>query len=140
MWADLDRLPPPGQGTTVWYNVLPPYVGKKSSLAVCRQPGQFRQRQDYFHLPDFLRIGARFQSDAADRFQLRENYKGNTGMETDIPFKASMVLHPSAFVFLSESRTHASESHSTAPAPPVNWAPLIVATPWKVRATTPARI
>jgi len=37
------------------------------------------------------------------------NHKGNTGLEAGVPFKANLVLHPSAFVFLSESRTHASE-------------------------------
>ena len=43
-------------------------------------------------------------------FNYGMNYKGNTGMDGTIPFKASMAWHPSAFVFLSESRTHGAEA------------------------------
>jgi prepilin-type processing-associated H-X9-DG protein len=38
------------------------------------------------------------------------NYKGNTGLDPTVLFKATLVLHPLAFVLLSESRTHGAET------------------------------
>lgn len=109
MWSDLTAFAAAGQGNTVWYNVLPPYVGKKPLWQYASNPTNFVNGKTIFTCPTSDALAPDFNLMQRVVFNYGENYKGNTGMETTIPFKASMVWHPAAFVFLSESRTHASE-------------------------------
>jgi prepilin-type N-terminal cleavage/methylation domain-containing protein/prepilin-type processing-associated H-X9-DG protein len=110
MWADLAAFANAGQGGTVWYNVLPPYVGQKPLWQYAANPTNFVTGKSIFTCPTSDGITPDFNLYQRIVFNYGENYKGNFGMDTTIPFKASMVSHPSAFVFLSEGRTHASET------------------------------
>jgi prepilin-type N-terminal cleavage/methylation domain-containing protein len=109
MWADLLAFEAAGQGTKVWYNVLPPYVGKLPLWQYAAAPSNFINGPTLFTCPTSAALPPDFDLTQRIVFNYGENYKGNTGMDTTIPFKGSMVLHPSAFVFLSEVRAHGSE-------------------------------
>lgn len=110
MWADLLAFQAAGQGTHVWYNALPPYVEKPPLWQYAVNPSNFVNGKTIFTCPTSDALPPDFNLLQRIVFNYGENYKGNTGMETDIPFKASMILHPAAFVFLSESRTHGAET------------------------------
>ncbi len=118
MWADLTAFEAAGQGMAVWYNALPPYIGKSPLWQYAANPTNFVNGKTIFTCPTSDALAPDFNLMQRIVFNYGENYKGNTGMETDIPFKTTMVLHPSDFVFLSESRTHAAEVpfYGTSPA------------------------
>jgi prepilin-type N-terminal cleavage/methylation domain-containing protein len=108
-WADLTAFEAAGQGMTAWYNVLPPYIVKSPLWQYAPDPGTFVNAKTIFACPTSDAIPSDFNLLQRIVFNYGMNYKGNTGMDTTIQFKATMVLHPSAFVFLSESRTHGAE-------------------------------
>ncbi|HEV7923725.1 MAG TPA: prepilin-type N-terminal cleavage/methylation domain-containing protein [Verrucomicrobiae bacterium] len=109
MWADLSAFAAAGQGMTVWYNILPPYIAKNPLWQYAADPSVFVNSSSIFTCPTSAAIPPDFNLLVRIVFNYGMNYKGNTGLDTNIAFKASMVQHPSAFVFLSESRTHAAE-------------------------------
>jgi prepilin-type N-terminal cleavage/methylation domain-containing protein/prepilin-type processing-associated H-X9-DG protein len=108
-WGDLGAFAAAGQGMTVWYNVLPPYIGKKPLWQYASDPSAFVNARTIFTCPTAEAIPPDFNLLERIVFHYGMNYKGNTGMDGTIAFKGGMVLHPSAFVFLSESRTHGAE-------------------------------
>ncbi len=108
-WSDLTAFEEAGQGITVWYNVLPQYIGKKPLWQYAPDPATLVNGKTIFTCPASDAIAPDFNLLERIVFNYGMNYKGNTGMDATIPFKASMVFHPSAFVFLSESRTHGAE-------------------------------
>jgi prepilin-type N-terminal cleavage/methylation domain-containing protein/prepilin-type processing-associated H-X9-DG protein len=108
-WSDLTAFENAGQGMAVWYNVLPPYVGKEPLWQYAPNPSTFVNAKTIFTCPTSDALPSDFNLLVRIVFNYGMNHKGNTGMETDIPFKATMVLHPADFVFLSESRTHGAE-------------------------------
>jgi len=110
MWADLPVFEANGQGTTVWYNVLPPYIGKSPLWQYASDPTNFVNAKTIFTCPTSDATAPDVDPTQRIIFNYGMNYKGNMGMNTNIPFKANAVWHPAAFVVLSESHTHASES------------------------------
>ena len=109
-WSDLLAFESAGEGMTVWYNVLPPYIAKKSLWQYAADPSSFINAKTIFTCPTSDEDPPDFNLMQRIVFNYGMNYKGSTGMDTNVTFRASMVLHPSAFVFLSESRTHAAET------------------------------
>jgi prepilin-type N-terminal cleavage/methylation domain-containing protein/prepilin-type processing-associated H-X9-DG protein len=109
-WSDLLAFEAAGQGSKVWYNVLPPYVGSKQLWQYASDPSTFVNAKTIFTCPTSDAKPSEFNLLQRIVFNYGMNYKGNTGMDPSVLFKASMVWHPSAFVFLSESRTHGSET------------------------------
>jgi prepilin-type N-terminal cleavage/methylation domain-containing protein/prepilin-type processing-associated H-X9-DG protein len=108
-WTDLIAFHAAGQGMTVWYNVLPSYVGKNPLWQCASDPSTFVNAKTIFACPTSDARPPDFNLLERVVFNYGMNYKGNTGAETNVPFTANMVWHPSAFVFLSESRTHGAE-------------------------------
>jgi prepilin-type N-terminal cleavage/methylation domain-containing protein len=108
-WTDLLAFHAAGQGMTVWYNVLPPYVSSLPLWEYASNPTNFVNSTTIFDCPTVNELAPDFNLMQRIVFNYGLNYKGDTGMETDIPFKATMVLHPAAFVTLSESRAHAAD-------------------------------
>ena len=93
-WTDLTAFEEAGQGMTVWYNVLPPYIGKIPLWQYAAGPGHLRQRQDHLHLPDLRRNRSGFQSAAADRFQLRDELQRQHRHGTDYSFQGEHGFAP----------------------------------------------
>jgi prepilin-type N-terminal cleavage/methylation domain-containing protein/prepilin-type processing-associated H-X9-DG protein len=109
-WSDLAAFAAVGQGMTVWYNVLPPYVGKQPLYQYAANPSDFVAGKTIFTCPTSDALPPQFNPLDRVIFNYGMNYKGNTGLPAGEVLTAKMVLHPSAFVFLSDGRTHASET------------------------------
>jgi prepilin-type N-terminal cleavage/methylation domain-containing protein/prepilin-type processing-associated H-X9-DG protein len=111
-WSDLAAFHAAGQGDSVWYNVLPPYVGGKPLWQIASDPASFVSSRKIFNCPAADAVPYEFDSTRVV-FNYGMNPKGNTGMSPDVGygtnFTAKMVLHPSAFVFLSDGRAHSTE-------------------------------
>jgi prepilin-type N-terminal cleavage/methylation domain-containing protein/prepilin-type processing-associated H-X9-DG protein len=109
-WSDLATFAQAGQGMTVWYNVLPPYVAKKPLYQYAANPADFVGGKTIFTCPTSDSLPPQFNPLDRVIFNYGMNYKGNFGLSADTIFTAKLVQHPSAFVFLSDGRTHFSES------------------------------
>jgi prepilin-type N-terminal cleavage/methylation domain-containing protein len=108
-WSDLAAFAEEGQGMNAWFNVLPPYIAKKPLWQYAPDPAAFVNGKTIFTCPTSDAIPPDFNLLQRVVFNYGMNYKGPTGLDPAITFKANLVLHPSAFVFLSESRTHGAE-------------------------------
>lgn len=110
-WEDLGAAQAAGSGTAVWYNVLPPYVMKQPLWQYANNPATFVDNPGIFNCPTSSSQAPDPNTPPLTRvvFNFAMNYKGNFGMAAGAPFTSKSVLHPSAFVFLGEVRTHASE-------------------------------
>ena len=114
-WSALIAFHAAGQGDDVWYNGLPSYVGGPPlwQIANAGNSTNFVNSKKIFDCPTAGELPSDFASDP-DRivFNYGMNYKGNTGLSGvgyGTNFTATMVRYPSAFVFLSDVRAHASE-------------------------------
>lgn len=120
-WEDLAAAAAAGSGMATWYNVLPPYIGKQplwmysvGSTATTAGPGvtNFLSSPGIFDCPTSDSLGPDPLTPPYIRviFNFAMNYKGNTGLPSNEVFTSKFVLHPSAFVFLADVRTHATET------------------------------
>ncbi|HZL12601.1 MAG TPA: DUF1559 domain-containing protein [Verrucomicrobiae bacterium] len=115
-WSALPIFHSAGQGDSVWYNVLPSYVGGQALWQISAAGGStnFTSSKKKFDCPTAAAQPSDFASNP-DRlvFNYGMNYKGNTGLPANVAygtnFSASAILHPSAFVFLSDAHAHQSE-------------------------------
>jgi len=109
-WSDLAAFAAAGQGMSVWYSVLPPYVGRKPLWQYASNPADIVNGKTIFTCPTSDAIAPQFDLLTRIVFNYGLNYKGNTGLAAGIPFRASLVRHPSAFVCFGDVRTHSSET------------------------------
>jgi len=109
-WGDLGAFAAAGQGMTVWYNVLPPYVGEKPLYRYAANPADFVNGKTIFTCPTSDSLAPQFNPLDRVIFNYGMNYKGGTGLPAGEAMTAKMVWHPSAYVFLSDGRTHWSET------------------------------
>ncbi|HWD18122.1 MAG TPA: prepilin-type N-terminal cleavage/methylation domain-containing protein [Verrucomicrobiae bacterium] len=108
-WTDFATFAAAGQGMKVWYNALPPYIGKKALWQYASNPADIVQSKTIFTCPTSDAIQPQFDPLVRVVFNYGLNYKGNTGLPTDTIFRASLVRHPSAFVTFGDVRTHFTE-------------------------------
>jgi len=110
-WSDLAAFHAANQGDNVWYNVLPQYVGQQALWQYAGSPDTFVNARSIFTCPTAALQPSDFDPTRVV-FNYGENPKGNTGL-TGIGygtnFTATLVKNPSAFVFMSDLRAHASE-------------------------------
>jgi prepilin-type N-terminal cleavage/methylation domain-containing protein/prepilin-type processing-associated H-X9-DG protein len=114
-WSALATFHAAGQGDAVWYNALPSYAGGVPlwQIALSNGSTNFVGAKKIFDCPTAGELPSDFAS-TPDRivFNYGMNYKGATGLigiGYGTNFLASTIAHPSAFVFLSDVRAHASE-------------------------------
>ncbi len=114
-WSALPVFHAAGQGDCVWYNALPSYAGGIPlwQIAQANTTANFVGAKKIFDCGTAQELPSDFASNP-DRivFNYGMNFKGNYGLSGvgyGTNFTASMVRHPSAFVFLSDVRSHASE-------------------------------
>ncbi len=111
LWTDLAGFAAAGYGNSAWFNVLPAYVSQNALWQYAANPTNFVNGQSIFNCP-----AARFlPADNVDplnrvAFSYGINFKGTNGATpAGSPFKATMVLHSSAFVFFSDVRANSGE-------------------------------
>ncbi|MDB6067736.1 MAG: N-terminal cleavage protein [Pedosphaera sp.] len=111
-WSDLAGFAAANQGNSAWFNALPPYVARPALWQYAANPATFVNQRSIFNCPTAHLNPA--EIDPLDRvaFYYGVNFKGTNGL--GIPaggvFKASQILFPSAYVFLSDARTTSAET------------------------------
>jgi prepilin-type N-terminal cleavage/methylation domain-containing protein/prepilin-type processing-associated H-X9-DG protein len=110
-WSDLAAFAATGQGNSAWFNALPPMVARQALWQYAANPAGFVNQRTVFSCPSATLNPA--ELDPLDRvaFHYGINSKGTNGLglSPDSPFRAGMILYPSAYVFLSDVRTTAAE-------------------------------
>jgi prepilin-type N-terminal cleavage/methylation domain-containing protein/prepilin-type processing-associated H-X9-DG protein len=112
MWSDLAGFHAAGQGDSAWFNALPPYVGDKPLWQYAGNPSVYVNSHNIFVCPTSNNKPADSTLDPLQNviFNFGMNYKGSTGLTTNLSFQVTAVLNPSAFVFLADVRNHSSET------------------------------
>jgi prepilin-type N-terminal cleavage/methylation domain-containing protein/prepilin-type processing-associated H-X9-DG protein len=113
-WASFASFHSAGQGDSAWFNALPSYISQKPLWYVASSFGStnFVSSKKIFDCPTAATVPSEY---AATRvlFNYGMNPEGPKGMASTVlygtNFSANMVLHPSAFVFMSDNRAHTTE-------------------------------
>jgi prepilin-type N-terminal cleavage/methylation domain-containing protein/prepilin-type processing-associated H-X9-DG protein len=111
LWTDLAGFAGGGYGNSAWFNALPAYVSQKPLWQYAANPADFVNSRSIFNC-----AAARFLPGEVDpltrvAFSYGINFKGTVGaVPASLPFKASVVAHPSAFVFFSDARANSGET------------------------------
>ena len=111
-WSDLMIFASGGYGMSAWFNALPPYVSQNALWQYASNPTNFVNGHNIFSCPSARFLPAD-NMDPLNRvaFSYGINFKGTNGVvPAGSPFKATMVLHPSAFVFFSDVRANSGET------------------------------
>jgi prepilin-type N-terminal cleavage/methylation domain-containing protein/prepilin-type processing-associated H-X9-DG protein len=111
-WSDFIAFHAAGQGDSVWYNVLPRYVGGQPLWQIASDPTSFANGKKIFDCPTAAAKPSEFDTTRVV-FNYGMNYKGNTGspgVAYGTNFSANSITSPSAFVFLSDVRAHSTET------------------------------
>jgi prepilin-type N-terminal cleavage/methylation domain-containing protein/prepilin-type processing-associated H-X9-DG protein len=111
-WTDLTAFANAGSGNGAWFNALPQYVSQKPLWQYAADPTNFVGGKNVFTCPGAVFLA----SDGVDplvrvAFSYGINFKGTNGAAMPpLPFKATSVQHPSAFVFFSDDRANSGET------------------------------
>ena len=111
-WMDLAAFQAGGYGNSAWFNALPPYVSQKALWQYAANPTNFVKTPNIFN----CRSAHFLASDGMDplnrvAFSYGINFKGTNGVApASTPFRATVVRHPSAFVFFSDVRANSGET------------------------------
>jgi prepilin-type N-terminal cleavage/methylation domain-containing protein/prepilin-type processing-associated H-X9-DG protein len=110
-WSDLADAAAAGSGMAVWYNVLPPFINDQPLWHYAANPTNFVNNPGIFNCPTSSARGTDPALNPYVRviFNFAMNYKGSYGLPAGVVFTYNYVLHPSAFVFLADVRTHSTE-------------------------------
>ena len=111
-WTDLVIFNAGGYGSSAWFNALPPYVSQNALWQYAANPTNFVTGRSIFNCSSAIFLPAD-NMDPLNRvaFSYGINFKGTNGLvPASSPFKATVVLHPSAFVFFSDVRANSGET------------------------------
>jgi prepilin-type N-terminal cleavage/methylation domain-containing protein/prepilin-type processing-associated H-X9-DG protein len=110
-WTDLTAFATAGYGNSAWFNALPGYVSQKPLWQYAADPANFVNSRSIFNCAT-----ARFLPGEVDplvrvAFSYGINFKGTNGaVPARSPFKATVIAHPSSFVFFSDARANSGET------------------------------
>ncbi len=111
LWSDLAGFAAGGYGNSAWFNALPPYVSQNSLWQYAANPTNFVNGRSIFNCPAALFRSAEVDPMNRVAFSYGINFKGTNGLvPASVPFKATQVSHPSAFVFFSDVRANSGET------------------------------
>jgi prepilin-type N-terminal cleavage/methylation domain-containing protein/prepilin-type processing-associated H-X9-DG protein len=110
-WTDLTAFANAGSGNSAWFNALPAYVSQKPLGQHAANPAGFVNSRSIFNCPTAVFLPAEVNPIIRVAFSYGINFKATNGATAaSSPFKASVVLHPSSFVFFSDARANSSET------------------------------
>jgi prepilin-type N-terminal cleavage/methylation domain-containing protein/prepilin-type processing-associated H-X9-DG protein len=111
LWTDLAGFASGGYGNSAWFNALPPYVSQNALWQYAANPTNFVNGRSIFNCPTANFLSAEVDPMNRVAFSYGINFKGTNGLvPAGSPFKATVVLHPSAFVFFSDVRANSGET------------------------------
>jgi prepilin-type N-terminal cleavage/methylation domain-containing protein/prepilin-type processing-associated H-X9-DG protein len=109
-WGDLTLFASKGVGNSAWFNALPPYVSQNALWQYSANPTNFVNGRSIFNCPNANFLPAEVDPLTRVAFSYGINFKGTNGLvPASSPFKATVVLHSSAFVFFSDVRANSGE-------------------------------
>jgi prepilin-type N-terminal cleavage/methylation domain-containing protein/prepilin-type processing-associated H-X9-DG protein len=110
-WTDLAAFAAGGYGNSAWFNALPPYVSQKALCQYAANPTNFVSGRNIFNCSTATFLPAEVNALNRVAFSYGINFKGTNGLiPVGIPFRATVVRHPSAFVFFSDVRANSGET------------------------------
>jgi prepilin-type N-terminal cleavage/methylation domain-containing protein/prepilin-type processing-associated H-X9-DG protein len=110
-WTDLTAFAAAGSGNSAWFNVLPPMVGQKPLSQYAANPANFVNSRSVFTCPSAQFLQGEVDPLVRVAFSYGINFRGTNGATpASVPFKATVVAHPSAFVFFSDARANSGEA------------------------------
>jgi prepilin-type N-terminal cleavage/methylation domain-containing protein/prepilin-type processing-associated H-X9-DG protein len=110
LWTDLAGFAAGGYGNSAWFNALPPYVSQNALWQYAANPTNFVNGRSIFNCPTAHFLPAEVDPLNRVAFSYGINFKGTNGLApAPSPFKATVVRHPSAFVFFSDVRANSGE-------------------------------
>ncbi len=110
-WTDLAIFAAGGFGNSAWFNALPPYVSQNALWQYAANPTNFVNGRSVFNCPTASFLPAEVDPLNRVAFSYGINFKGTNGLvPASVPFKATVVSHPSAFVFFSDVRANSGET------------------------------
>jgi prepilin-type N-terminal cleavage/methylation domain-containing protein/prepilin-type processing-associated H-X9-DG protein len=110
-WTDLAAFAAANQGNSAWFNALPPYISQMTLSQYAANPTNFVNGRSIFNCPTARFLPAEVDPLNRVAFSYGINFKGTNGLvPASSPFKATAVLHPSAFVFFSDVRANSGET------------------------------
>ncbi|HEY5296853.1 MAG TPA: prepilin-type N-terminal cleavage/methylation domain-containing protein [Verrucomicrobiae bacterium] len=111
LWSDLAGFAAAGYGKSAWFNALPPYVSQNALWQYADNPTNFVNGRNIFSCPSAKFLPAEVDPLNHVAFSYGINFKGTNGLvPASSPFKATAVLHSSAFVFFSDVRANSGET------------------------------
>jgi prepilin-type N-terminal cleavage/methylation domain-containing protein/prepilin-type processing-associated H-X9-DG protein len=109
-WTDLAGFAAGGFGNSAWFNALPPYVSQNALWQYAANPTNFVNGHNVFKCPSAQFLPTEVDPLNRVAFSYGINFKGTNGVvPASVPFKATVVLNPSAFVFFSDVRANSGE-------------------------------
>jgi prepilin-type N-terminal cleavage/methylation domain-containing protein/prepilin-type processing-associated H-X9-DG protein len=111
-WSDLAAFAALGQGNTAWFNVLPLNVGQKALWQYAADPAAYVNGHNVFTCPSAKVLPGEIDPLSRVAFSYGINFKGTNGLSLapGAAFKATDILHSSAFVVLSDARQNSQET------------------------------
>jgi prepilin-type N-terminal cleavage/methylation domain-containing protein len=111
-WSDLAAFAAAGQGNSAWFNVLPSNVGQKPLWQYAGDPAPFVNGRTVLNCPAGRLLPGELDPLTRVAFSYGINFKATNGLAlpAGAPFKTTVVLHPSAFVVLSDVRQNSTET------------------------------
>jgi len=110
-WTDLAAFAAAGSGNSAWFNALPGYVSQKPLWQYASDPASFVNSRSIFNCPDAQFLAGQVDPLVRVAFSYGINFKGTNGASpASMPFKVTIVRHPSAFVFFSDVRANSGET------------------------------
>jgi prepilin-type N-terminal cleavage/methylation domain-containing protein/prepilin-type processing-associated H-X9-DG protein len=111
LWTDLAGFAAGGYGNSAWFNALPSYVSQQPLWQYAANPTNFVTGHSIFNCPSAVFLPQEVDPFSRVAFSYGINFKGTNGaVPAGSPFKATVVLHPSAFVFFSDDRANSGET------------------------------
>ena len=110
LWTDLATFAAGNYGNSAWFNALPAYVSQKPLWQYAANPTNFVFGRSIFNCPTARFVPTEVDPLTRVAFCYGINFKGTNGLAAiPLPFKATAVKHPSAFVFFSDDRANSGE-------------------------------
>jgi prepilin-type N-terminal cleavage/methylation domain-containing protein/prepilin-type processing-associated H-X9-DG protein len=111
LWSDLAGFAAGGYGNSAWFNALPRYVSQNALWQYAANPTNFVNGRSVFNCPSARFLPAEVDPLNRVAFSYGINFKGTNGLApVGLPFKTTVVVHPSAFVFFSDVRANSGET------------------------------
>jgi prepilin-type N-terminal cleavage/methylation domain-containing protein/prepilin-type processing-associated H-X9-DG protein len=111
-WSDLAVFAAAGQGNSAWFNVLPSNLGQKPLWQYAADPAPFVGGRTVLNCSAGRLVPGEIDPLTRVAFSYGINSKATNGLAlgSGSTFKSTTVLHPSAFVVLSDVRQNSAET------------------------------